>query len=284
MSKLDRIFFRINNYRLKSNVTDWTVTSSDHAAVIVTLEHCEITKHKNDHVKLDNEIIKNPIFLNEIREYLVEQLNTANNMNPHMKLEFAKMSIRTVTLSIMKRERSREITELNEINLDIVSNTELLTRTHSQADQRTLVIELEALNARKELILQEQGKKLAQKARSRWYNEGEKSNKYFLNLLKRRTQHNEMSKLMIDGSIVTDETQIRTEVTKFYNELYNSTEMVDNADHILRNMFTVDPNDNDYISQPVTLEELWLNLKNTKATTPGPDGMSNTYLKNYGIS
>ncbi len=69
MSKLDRIFFRINNYRLKSNVTDWTVTSSDHAAVIVTLEHCEITKHKNDHVKLDNEIIKNPIFLNEIREY-----------------------------------------------------------------------------------------------------------------------------------------------------------------------------------------------------------------------
>jgi hypothetical protein len=200
-------------------------------------------------------------------------------MNPHMKLEFAKMSIRTVTLSIMKRERSREITELNEINQDIVSNTELLTRAHLQADHRTLVIELEALNAHKEQILQEQGKKLAQKARSRWYNEGEKSNKYFLNLLKRRTQYNKMSKLMVNGSIVTDETQIRTEVTRFYKELYNSTEMVDNADHILRNMFTIAPNDNDYISQPVTLEELWLNLKNTKATTPGPDGMSNTYLK-----
>jgi endonuclease/exonuclease/phosphatase (EEP) superfamily protein YafD len=279
MSKLDRVFYRINDYRLKNSVTDWTVTSSDHAAVIVTLEHLAITRRKNEHIKLDNDIIKNPVFLNEIREYLQEQLATATNMNPHMKLEFAKMSVRTITLSSMKRERSRETTELNEINNDITVNMGLLTRVHSPEDSRLLTIELETLNTRKEQILQAQGTKLAQYAKSRWYNEGEKSNKYFLNLLKRRTQNNDMSRLMIDGSIVTDEAQIRTEVTRFYSELYNSTNMVENPDHLLRNMFTVAPNDSNYISQPLTLEELWLNLKNTKATTPGPDGMSNIYLK-----
>jgi hypothetical protein len=136
MSKLDRIFYRLNNYSLYSNAVDWTITSSDHAAVIAVLEHHEQVRHKNKHIKLDNDIIKNPIFLNEIKTYLIEQLESANYMNPHTKLEFAKMSIRTVTLAIMKRERQREISELNEINNDIITNTELLTRVHSPHDTK----------------------------------------------------------------------------------------------------------------------------------------------------
>jgi hypothetical protein len=88
-----------------------------------------------------------------------------------------------------------------------------------------------------------------------------------------------MSQLRINGVLVNDQNQIRTEVTNFYDKLYNSTEPVEDNNHLLRNMFTVAPHDNEYISQPLTLEELWLNLKHTRATTPGPDGMSNTYLK-----
>jgi endonuclease/exonuclease/phosphatase (EEP) superfamily protein YafD len=279
MSKLDRIFYRLENYTLKSNEVDWTVASSDHAAVIAILEHKELTKHKNDHVKLDNEIIKNPTFLSEIREYVTEQLATATHMNPHLKLEFFKMTVRTITLAIMKRERQREISELAEINGDILTLTGLLTRPQSQTDARIITIELENLNNRKEQLLQSQGEKLAHYAKSRWYNDGEKSNKYFLNLLKRRSQNNEMNKLVINDTIVTNPTQIRAEVTNFYERLYNSTESVDNSDHLLRHMFTVTQDENDYMSRMLTLDELWLNLKNTKATTPGPDGMSNTYLK-----
>ncbi len=78
---------------------------------------------------------------------------------------------------------------------------------------------------------------------------------------------------------MNDQTQIRTAVTNFYDKLYNSTEPVEDNNHLLRNMFTVAPHDNEFISQPLTLEELWLNLKQTRATTPGPDGMSNIYLK-----
>jgi endonuclease/exonuclease/phosphatase (EEP) superfamily protein YafD len=279
MSKLDRIIYRLNDYVISQNNVDWTVTSSDHAAVLVTFEHRQQVKHKNDHVKLDNDIIKNTVYLNEIREYVIDQLSHANHMNPHMKLEFAKMSIRTISLAIMKRERKREISELNDINCDIVTNTALLTRPLSPAAARTVTIELEDLNVRKENILQSQGAKLAQFARKRWYNDGEKSNKYFLNLLKRRTQNNEMTRLMVNGQLTEDQTIIRNSVTDFYDKLYNNTENVNNCDHLLRNMFSVTQNDNESMSLPLTLEELWLNLKNTKATTPGPDGMSNTYLK-----
>jgi hypothetical protein len=44
-------------------------------------------------------------------------------------------------------------------------------------------------------------------------------------------------------------------------------------------MFTVEQDVNDTINAEVTLDELWCNLKPLRATTPGPDGISNLYLK-----
>ncbi len=46
-----------------------------------------------------------------------------------------------------------------------------------------------------------------------------KSNKYFLNLLKRNNESNEMSKLNINGTVTTNEGEIRKGVTEFYTEL-----------------------------------------------------------------
>jgi hypothetical protein len=45
-------------------------------------------------------------------------------------------------------------------------------------------------------------------------------------------------------------------------------------------MFTVDPFYEQTIHAPITMHELWLTLRPTRATTLGPDGMSNNYLKN----
>jgi hypothetical protein len=44
-------------------------------------------------------------------------------------------------------------------------------------------------------------------------------------------------------------------------------------------MFEVSPEVNGMISAPLTVNELWTNLKNARATTPGPDGLSNTFIK-----
>ncbi len=44
-------------------------------------------------------------------------------------------------------------------------------------------------------------------------------------------------------------------------------------------MFVVDEDQNQAINSEITLRELWLILKPLKATTPGPDGISKTYLK-----
>ena len=50
----------------------------------------------------------------------------------------------------------------------------------------------------KYLIVQERGNRLAEKVKTKWYNEGEKSSKYFLGLLKRKIPDD--FKSLTDGS------------------------------------------------------------------------------------
>jgi hypothetical protein len=117
------------------------------------------------------------------------------------------------------------------------------------------------------------------KAKTRWYNEGEKSNKYFLNLLKRNSESSEMTKLNINGITTTDENEIREGVTKFYTELYNNGTDVNIDNNFLDEMFEVQQHFQDNIHAPITLDEMWNTIRSVRATTPGPDGISNLYIK-----
>ncbi len=89
------------------------------------------------------------------------------------------------------------------------------------------------------MILQRQGESLSMKDNTQWYNEGERSNRYFQNLLKRNNESNEMSKLNINGRVTTNEAEIRQGVTEFYTELYNKGNKNEIEDDFLNEMFTV---------------------------------------------
>ena len=60
-------------------------------------------------------------------------------------------------------------------------------------------------------------------SRARWYELGEKFNKYFLNLEKRSYEKKHITKLKTpDGSTVEDPKTILTTMKNFYNQLYTS--------------------------------------------------------------
>jgi len=280
MSKLDRVYTRLDGYTKVDVTTNWSYTQSDHACVSVKLQHMHQKVSRNEHVKLDDKVVNTKETLSELREYLLAQLDTACLMAPHMLLEFAKMTVRTKALEIMARLKKKENEKLIELNNEINKCTQLLTRYLDMDSQIILTRELEELHHAKNNILAEQGAQLAMRAKTKWYNEGERSNKYFLNLLKHNNQKNEMLELEVEGNRLTDEGSIRREVTGYYSTLYNqdmSRLVMD--DNFLDAMFLVEDGMDDFMCAPVTLNELWLTLKPTRATTPGPDRMSNTYLK-----
>jgi len=280
MSRLDRIFYRLPNYDICKFKVTWTLINSDHAGLILTLDHKTSTYQRNEHVKLDNKVVLDQHTLQELTDYVKEQLDTAHWMAPQMKLDFAKMSVRTKAIEIMARTKREENMQLREINSEISENMRLLTIYTNPQSHQILTEELETLQQQRDNILKAQGNKLAERAKTKWYNEGERSNKYFLNLLKRRSEANEMNTLLVDNIEITDPEAIRGQVTDFYHKLYNrdeSTLQID--DNFFDEMFRVEEEEDTLISKPVTMDELWATLKMTKATTPGPDGLSNTYLK-----
>jgi hypothetical protein len=83
---------------------------------------------KNENIKLDNTIVTNTELLNELKQYLEEQMIRATDMNPHLKLEFAKMTIRTKSIEIRMRLRKKEYNDLRDLNDQIIQNSELLKR------------------------------------------------------------------------------------------------------------------------------------------------------------
>jgi hypothetical protein len=139
--------------------------------------------------------------------------------------------------------------------------------------------ELEKCEQERDMILQRQGESLSMKAKTRWYNEGERSNKYFLTLLKRNNESNEMSKLNINGSVTTNEAEIRQGVAEFYTELFNNRNNIDIDNDFLNEMFPVQQHFQDNIHASITLEEMWNIIKPIRAMTPGPDGIENVYIK-----
>jgi hypothetical protein len=66
MSKIDRIYTKLNNYCVFTTKVDSTAVNSDHAAVIVQCQHLTRMQIRNGHVKHDNDVVKNPTTLNEL--------------------------------------------------------------------------------------------------------------------------------------------------------------------------------------------------------------------------
>ncbi len=83
--------------------------------------------------------------------------------------------------------------------------------------------------------------------------------------------------------VTTNENEIRKGVTEFYTEFNNNGNNIDIDNDFLNEMFNVQQNFQDNIHAPITLDEMWNTIKSIRATTPGPDGILNLYIKNYGI-
>ena len=132
-----------HNILIKRLDTNWILKKSDHAAVILTLEHRDKINTKNEHIKLDNTIVTNTELLNELRQYLEEQMIQAIDMNPPLKLEFANMTIRTKAIEIGMRLRKKENNELRDLNDQISQNSELLKRYTDENSLNIITRELE---------------------------------------------------------------------------------------------------------------------------------------------
>ena len=132
-----------------------------------------------------------------------------------MRLKVLKTSLRTILGECVKNRYRSENEELDRIWMKLIS--EMVRRgsvpLHSLERSKE---EIEQLFIQRNAILERKCEALASKAKTKWFHEGERLNKYFLKLLRRKDAMIEKETLETDTRMTKNWTDIKKKITVFY--------------------------------------------------------------------
>ena len=284
-SAIDHIFYSKDSFELCQADTDWSLSMSDHAAVVTALKTKSNKNRSRSRIpRLDPSILQGEA-ASEVKNEISAMINQASHSwDPHMKLEYSKMCIRTVMEKAQADRKTREANEEELLNTELDLAVKTLEGTSLRVDQvREIIKHVEDLRTQKTILIEKKGKRLAERLGTKWYNEGEKSTKYFLGLLKRPTQDNFVTITNETGTSLTEEKDVENEIVNFYKRLY---ENYDNSnlrvgdDTFFDEIIGLSDEDARSTTEVLNLEELGKTLDSCSDSTPGPDGISYSILRN----
>ena len=283
-STLDRVLFSENMFNLEDITTDWALSVSDHAAVIARINLCaEKLKNHSRISRLDPRLLLDE----EGREHLNRRYNELKGQipdgwDPHVRLEFIKMCIRTAANDAIGKVKAKIRDTETTLNEDINKVVDELSSTVDRDRKLLLMSKLDDLRQLKRNLVEKVGTKLAQKTARKWYNEGELSNKYFFNLLNRKSNDEIATLLDENGVEINDPKIIEGNIKSFYTNLYESVlPNLDDNDFFFRNLQQVSQADVDSLMAELTLDELTTTLSTCADSAPGPDGIPYSFLKYF---
>jgi exonuclease III len=291
-SRLDHIFVSKNiRQNLLSCNTNIQPNESDHRTVYAEFQ-IDNQKYGPGIVRgnsnlLDNSDIKRKV----ISELKRETENFPNSWNAHTKLDYTKYKLRDLLLKEGKILARRSESKLEYINEELNTLTKELDRQVGKGQENNNTTDINNIDRLKEsidslkeeidIIKDEESSKLIFRSRAKWAEKGEKSNKYFLNLLKARQKAMIIRKIISNGTVSYKQDEISKAIKKFYQTLYKKQPDLKKPDdsELFKDLPTITPEQNKMLSEPLTLSELWATLGTCDESAPGPDGLSYKVLK-----
>jgi exonuclease III len=288
-SRLDYIFV---SGELKTKINkvgiDWCLDKSDHAAVVCNLRILNNIEKGPGIVKLNVTLLEKEITKKEIRSQLIELLKQIpEEWNPHTKLEYTKMSIRTVFSNvggIFNKERNTAIKEVeDQINRNNHIREKEMLKVEEERNKNLLEKISETnteLNVELEKLRLKYSEDLAFKSGVRWYEEGEKSNKYFLGLMKKKSSQKVINEISNNGEIHHKQEGIMKCIKDFYEGLYKDRGTLRKED---KEFFKLCPKltqeGREDLDRVIRADELGRTLRTCKESAPGPDGITYNIYK-----
>jgi len=286
LSRLDMIFA---SSTMVSHIDycniDWAFEKSDHALLECAFKYKSARVRGPGLPKLDTEIIKNQSCILHIKSRLREALEEIpTDWNPHKVWEYIKVMLRSFAweeAGIQKITKNKEEEALaSQINR-LQSNKSILA-SRGRLDE-CLVIDqcIKELEESLKEIWVTKSKKLAFIAGVKWFDEGEKSNKYFLNIIKKRKAETFIEKLQNGNVIANGQTEVQNLVKEFYEDLYDARlDLDDNYDSFFpSDLPRLSDGERTALDGRFTTEELRTTLKTCRESAPGPDGITYKYYE-----
>lgn len=260
---------------------------SDHSPVVMSIKTFENRKGPGLW-KLNNTFLDDSKYIEKISG-LINNLKQNQDIFADQRVwwEYLKYKIREFSLNY-GRQRAKETREnekhyeselkLIEEKIDSLQNDNELSQLNQRKDEITAnILEMDRIKT-EGIIL---------RSRCRWHEEGEKNNKYFLNLCSRNKVKTTVNKLLREDGIETQNQNEIIEMQKsFYKKLYakQNTETTAAKTHYLRSINTSTLSNEDKIAGEglLTLDELTKSMKSFKNNkTPGNDGLTVEFYRKF---
>ena len=195
-------------------------TGADHAAIIIEFGSNDNQVKGPGLWKMNCSILEEDSYINEVTRripiWVAEgQKELSDNRTTW---EWIKYNIRAHAIQYSKRRAKKKSDKEKCFQNEYTQASKLYESDPGDSNANLFHAAKEKL----ELFYQEKTKGIIIRARARWYEHGEKSTKYFLNLEKRNHRKKHMRKLTIDESVTIDSFTILSEQKRFYQNLYKS--------------------------------------------------------------
>jgi len=299
-SRLDHIFAdkKMTRQLITSNVT-FAFQDSDHGFLfsefgIDTIDFGPGIIRANAGLLEDDDVKARVI------EHLKDDLTRSEQRgwNPHLILDHHKYILKQELLKEGKLKRNKDKSTYEQACLEIDLLSKELNEELSKINDTNSVCDYDRINSLKEAIeiaeapikelKEEEAKRLIFRSKAKWSEEGEKSTKYFLNLLKDRQKKMLIRKITSNGKTFYKQDEITKAISKFYKDLYKKQADLNDpspTDAIFKELPKLDENDKNKLVEPITIDELYKTLNTCKESAPGPDGISyEVYKKTWEIS
>lgn len=152
--------------------------------------------------------------------------------------------------------------------LGIQSSANYPTSSFLQGLEQELILQFNQV-----LRLEEEFWKL--KSRVNWLNNGDANTRFFhLTTLKRRIRNHITALKDTNGNWINDEHQLKSMITNFYNDLYQTSHLYSQKTHESSNFNTLSNTSIDALIQPLTdIETMQAVFSFNPHKSPGPDGL-----------
>jgi len=259
---------------------------SDHSAVILRLESHATAKGKGLW-KLNNSLLKEEEYVNGITSKLNEWIDEAEPLNDvRLTWEYVKYKVRDFSILYGKLKQHKVKSEEALLEKRLKALDELLDESEGDCVSE-LTHERETLLEKLRDIDTYRTEGLIIRSRCRWYEEGEKSNAYFLRLLSRNKTKTTMNKLITDGGeVITNQSEILKKQAEYYERLYSDKSVLSDEEiyDYLRDVKIQSLSDTQRLMCNGSLsydecEQSLLHMK--KGKSPGNDGLSVEFYQTF---
>ena len=251
---------------------------SDHSAITLSFNGIEEHQPGPSFWKFNASLLEDETYVSLIKDKYNSWIEEGKDFeDPRVLWDFIKYKIRqeTITYSKIKaRKRREKLLNLEKNMKDCQSACDLDPSLKNLNDLETLQTEYDQ---HYEFIAQGQ----IIRSRANWYEQGEKSNKYFLRLENSRKKKSCIRKLNLENDNYTsDAKEILNEIHSFYANLYDKKddyfyeESIDSfLDKVNTSILTNEHRDS--LEKQLTMSECFATLKTfQKNKTPGNDGLT----------